>query len=110
MTESPQTGLKIVDGQHRVAALAMLNAEGVEGTDNVLVEVFQEGDKEGFAEGLFTEINRAEPVKFVDMPGNGVSEGERMVLEEGEHIGRVFTVTSIFLTHPHSKFFLNSQL
>jgi len=53
--------------------------------DRVLVEVFPELDKdkyEAYAQEIFTEINKAEPIKLVDMPG--VASGtDRKVISEG---------------------------
>jgi hypothetical protein len=37
--------------------------------ERVLVEVFPQSDYETHAQDLFAEINKAEPVKLVDMPG-----------------------------------------
>ena len=53
--------------------------------DRVLVEVFPEMDDkqyEAYAQEIFTEINKAEPIKLVDMPG--VASGtDRKVITEG---------------------------
>lgn len=60
----------IVDGQHRAGALMILSQEGYwEGLDqNILIDVFEtESDEQVVA--LFKEINSAEPVRLVDMPG-----------------------------------------
>ena len=50
--------------------------------DRVLVEVFPESDYESHAQDIFMEINKAEPVKLVDMPG--VASGtDRKLITEG---------------------------
>ena len=59
----------ILDGQHRVGALEILLGNGVmRASDEVLVEVFPDVSDEKAA-ALFTEINAAQPIRFVDMPG-----------------------------------------
>ena len=65
---SGQSG--IVDGQHRAGALMLLSQgghwDGLE--QNILIDVFEtENDEQIVA--LFKEINSAEPVRLVDMPG-----------------------------------------
>lgn len=60
----------IVDGQHRAGALMLLSQEGHwDGQEqNILIDVFEtESDDQIVA--LFKEINSAEPVRLVDMPG-----------------------------------------
>lgn len=84
--------LVILDGQHRVGMMAILQSWIEDGTvtpeslrstgidlDRVLVEVFSQnqsdkesGDEE-LAAKIFTEINRAEPVQLIDLPGAGIS-------------------------------------
>ena len=67
----------VVDGQHRVGALRELFGRGAwEG--RVLVEVLPLPGPGAVAE-LFTDINKAEPVKDVDLPG-AASEAERGAL------------------------------
>ena len=66
---STNTGAHILDGQHRVGALEILLSQGVIAPDHdVLVEVFENVD-DARASEIFTEINAAQPVRFVDMPG-----------------------------------------
>jgi hypothetical protein len=93
-----ETGqLHILDGQHRVGMFSILaekvtknsgagaaaNSDNI-GTsnmfDHILVEVFPNSDQDkNHAQNLFLEINKAEPVKLVDMPG--VSRGsDRKIL------------------------------
>jgi len=65
----PERSVSILDGQHRVGAIEILLRRGViRDTDEVLVEVFPDVSDAKAAE-LFTEINAAQPVRFVDMPG-----------------------------------------
>ncbi|GKY96411.1 hypothetical protein MPSEU_000600600 [Mayamaea pseudoterrestris] len=72
--EDPEGNLKVVDGQHRVGMMSLMqeqaDASGVD-LDNILVEVYpqQPHHDENHAEQLFVEVNKAEPVKLIDMPG-----------------------------------------
>eukprot|EP00592_Proboscia_alata_P008201 CAMPEP_0194362894 /NCGR_PEP_ID=MMETSP0174-20130528/10748_1 /TAXON_ID=216777 /ORGANISM="Proboscia alata, Strain PI-D3" /LENGTH=459 /DNA_ID=CAMNT_0039136089 /DNA_START=13 /DNA_END=1392 /DNA_ORIENTATION=- len=74
--EGSDGNLSIIDGQHRVGMLTLLKdkyskeEEDPFDLDNILVEVFPEKDLEvsNLANDVFTEINKAEPVKQVDMP------------------------------------------
>uniref|UniRef100_A0A7S4ACC8 ParB/Sulfiredoxin domain-containing protein n=2 Tax=Pseudo-nitzschia australis TaxID=44445 RepID=A0A7S4ACC8_9STRA len=96
--ESAGGKLSIVDGQHRVGMMTALktafNKKVEKGEDlgglkhaekvfeKVLVEVYPEkaeGDK--FAEKVFLEINKAEPVKLIDMPGVA-SVADRKIITE----------------------------
>jgi hypothetical protein len=60
----------IIDGQHRAGALMILSQgghwDGLE--QNVLIDVFETETEEQVV-ALFKEINSAEPVRLVDMPG-----------------------------------------
>lgn len=74
--EDSSTGkLSIVDGQHRVGMMTILESNYGMTIENVLVEVYtsQSHDDEEGADlnvaTIFEEINKAEPVKLVDMPG-----------------------------------------
>lgn len=111
LVEDEEGRLSIVDGQHRVGMMSLLEEEqrrireegsgiiGIAGAngaakdelvdldlDNVLVEVFFHRQVDGDADGrsvngskrldpgdvraaIFTEINKAEPVKLLDLPG-----------------------------------------
>ena len=81
--------LSILDGQHRVGMMAILQEkkEKVDNSlldlDRILVEVFPNLDPESrpkHAEDIFVEINKAEPVKLVDLPG--VAKGsERKIID-----------------------------
>uniref|UniRef100_A0A7S2WKL6 Uncharacterized protein n=1 Tax=Rhizochromulina marina TaxID=1034831 RepID=A0A7S2WKL6_9STRA len=67
----------ILDGQHRVGAMRQLHRQG-HFDETVLVEVYELANEELVSE-LFTDINKAEPVKDVDLPGS-VNEVEREIL------------------------------
>ncbi len=80
--------LFILDGQHRVGMMTILQEKKTQlsfDLDRVLVEVFPEhkdNQYETYAQDIFTEINKAEPIKLVDMPG--VAKGaDRKVITEG---------------------------
>lgn len=78
--------LSVLDGQHRVGMLTILNSMNLKkgdgllfDLDKILVEVFPDtskGDGHLFASDLFSDINKAEPVKLIDMPG----EADRDIL------------------------------
>ncbi|KAG5179718.1 hypothetical protein JKP88DRAFT_261234 [Tribonema minus] len=69
---SDPTDSAIVDGQHRVAALMIMSEAGAwdKAAHNVAVDVVPTSDEQEGCD-LFTEINKAEPVRLVDMPGEG---------------------------------------
>lgn len=72
----------IVDGQHRAAAYLLLSQQGhIDGIERkVVVDVFvTENDEQVSA--LFKEINSAEPIRLIDMPGEGASEETKMLLD-----------------------------
>lgn len=77
-----------MDGQHRVGMMAILQENKTQVSfdlERVLVEVFPEHPNEkydAYAQEIFTEINKAEPVKLVDMPGVA-SKTDRNVITEG---------------------------
>lgn len=81
--------LSILDGQHRVGMMAILQEKKAQvddsllDLDRILVEVFPNLDPESrpkHAEDIFVEINKAEPVKLVDLPG--VAKGsERKIID-----------------------------
>ena len=80
--EDTEGRLTILDGQHRVGAMAVLAEKGDAGIDldNILVEVHSSSTKESDTSvELFTEINKAEPVKLVDMPGVA-TKGEQNII------------------------------
>src|SRR4051794_12173917 len=75
--------LGIVDGQHRVAALKILASEGCwdENAPNILVDVFRL-DSDAAVKDLFSDINRSEPVRLVDLPDEGASVPVKMILNQ----------------------------
>eukprot|EP00611_Tribonema_gayanum_P022208 TRINITY_DN4418_c0_g1_i1.p2 TRINITY_DN4418_c0_g1~~TRINITY_DN4418_c0_g1_i1.p2 ORF type:complete len:209 (+),score=89.01 TRINITY_DN4418_c0_g1_i1:673-1299(+) len=80
---SDPTDSAIVDGQHRVAALMIMSEAGAwdKAAHNVAVDVVPTSDEQEVCD-LFTEINKAEPVRLVDMPGEGAAAHQRAVLAE----------------------------
>ena len=96
--------LAIVDGQHRVGMMMMLrdkqrkfqleneDEQQTEGTidfERVLVEVYPYRETDGeeveeeekHVQDLFLEINKAEPVKLVDMPGVAKAKDRKIITE-----------------------------
>lgn len=66
--------LSVIDGQHRVAMMSILESKHGMKLDRVLVEVYTDDNlddeqRQGAAAAIFEEINKAEPVKLVDLPG-----------------------------------------
>jgi hypothetical protein len=92
--ESVEGNLSILDGQHRVGMLTILQ-EKLEKEDadtnlnlkQILVEVFPQSSaaQDSHAQDIFTEINKAEPVKLVDMPGVA-KVGERRIINEASSL------------------------
>lgn len=80
--EDSEGKLSILDGQHRVGCMALLNIQEKEGFDlnRILVEVYS-SEVTDHAEEIFTEINKAEPIKLVDMPGVA-SKGDRKIITD----------------------------
>ena len=101
--------LSIVDGQHRVGMMAALretiNKKLEKGEDvgawnaadsvfeQVLVEVYPEPTQNSettatnddkFAEKVFLEINKAEPVKLIDMPGVASAADRKVITDAVE--------------------------
>jgi len=112
--------LSIVDGQHRVGMMVALRGmiekkleagKDIEGmndnTDNmferVLVEVYSEptrrhdesestktiGDK--YVQKVFSEINKAEPVKLIDMPGVASAADRKIITDAVSVLQRQFS-------------------
>jgi len=78
----------LVDGQHRLGAYTLLQRQlrskgetpdSIEGMTEILVELYPSGGEEMAAE-IFTEINKAEPCKLVDLPQSGVSESHKEII------------------------------
>eukprot|EP00899_Mesostigma_viride_P013026 jgi/Mesvir1/21724/Mv04136-RA.1 len=83
LVELADSTVAIVDGQHRVGALMLLAESGSwAASDNTVpIDVFPAGSEKDISV-LFTEINKAEPVKLIDLPveEGGASESVRDVL------------------------------
>lgn len=81
--ESEGGDLAILDGQHRIGMFSILKQKGADiNLDRILVEVFpQLLNHENHALDIFTEINKAEPVKVIDMPGIA-KQSERRIINE----------------------------
>jgi|AntRauTorckE5430_2_1112549.scaffolds.fasta_scaffold00355_7 hypothetical protein len=84
--ESVDGKLSILDGQHRVGMMTILHAKAQDGHDKlnlnqILVEVFPQTTSatDDHAQDIFTEINKAEPVKLVDMPGVAKVQDRRII-------------------------------
>mmetsp|Transcript_1439 Transcript_1439/g.2124 ORF Transcript_1439/g.2124 Transcript_1439/m.2124 type:complete len:496 (+) Transcript_1439:179-1666(+) len=100
--EASNGQLSILDGQHRVGMMAILQSKISSSTaktgnaadealnlDRVLVEVFPDKNDSdssttattntSLASDVFTEINKAEPVKLVDMPGIAKKSDRRII-------------------------------
>ena len=84
--EATDGTLSILDGQHRVGMLTLLLEKLQDDDDKgqlleqILVEVFPESTGTiNHAKDLFTEINKAEPVKLVDMPGVAKFNDRRII-------------------------------
>lgn len=99
--EDSKGGLSILDGQHRVGMMQTLremqNKEGSSSnTDeifqNVLVEVYSDPSEEterslqgkSVAEQVFVEINKAEPLKMLDIPGVASTADRNLITEAVE--------------------------
>lgn len=76
--QSEDGSLSILDGQHRVGMLSLLENDDL---GDVLVEVFPQ-QNDNMAQELFEEINKAEPVKLLDMPGVAKAS-DRKALTDG---------------------------
>lgn len=98
--ESTEGKLSILDGQHRVGMLTMLDEKSKNGelsfdTNQILVEVFQQPSSEESSSGthakdIFTEINKAEPVKLVDMPGVAKAGDRRIINDAASGIREMY--------------------
>eukprot|EP00980_Cylindrotheca_fusiformis_P001786 scaffold406_cov57-Cylindrotheca_fusiformis.AAC.10 len=92
--EDGEGNLSVLDGQHRVGMMQLLRAMQKENEtllaetdgyfDNILVEVYpnpnpESLDDEKHAEAVFLEINKAEPVKLVDMPGVAAARDNKII-------------------------------
>ena len=74
--------LSILDGRHRIGALALLSEKAPDNFDleNILVEVFSSDTADSdAAEEIFVEINKSEPIKMVDMPGVAKAKDRKII-------------------------------
>ncbi|KAL3934358.1 MAG: hypothetical protein SGBAC_009907 [Bacillariaceae sp.] len=82
--ESSDGNLSIIDGQHRMGMLRELKTKTPEGFDfeQILVEVYpqQEGMEETeHAQEFFSEVNKAQPVRLLDLPGMAKASHLKMI-------------------------------
>lgn len=86
--------LSILDGQHRIGMLSILHQQLNEKSsflEQVLVEVYPQeqqdnSNPEQHAQKLFEEINKAEPVKLLDMPGVAKASERKLITEAAQRI------------------------
>jgi len=81
----------LIDGQHRVGALKVLQANGnlLKRDEKVLVEVF-DLDDEKEVEKLFSDINSAQPLQLIDLPET-LPNGDKKIIDEAcERIKHLF--------------------
>eukprot|EP00536_Pseudo-nitzschia_multiseries_P011657 jgi/Psemu1/308404/fgenesh1_kg.408_\ len=91
--ENYDGSLVIIDGQHRIGMLSVMKDE-VSNKDfdfeRVLVEVFPtqtgQDEDESQAKEIFVEVNKAEPVKLVDMPGVAKAKDRKMINDVAERL------------------------
>jgi hypothetical protein len=86
-----------VDGQHRVGMMTLLldqadSTANVDDLHNILVEVYpqQAHHDANHAEQIFVEVNKAEPVKLIDMPGVAKMSERNIISTAAERILRKF--------------------
>ena len=90
--ENIDGSLNIVDGQHRVGMLKVLETKVTSDDfdfDNILVEVYpalKDEHEETHAKDLFLEVNKAEPVKLVDLPGVGNASDKKIINEVADRL------------------------
>ncbi|CAJ1903008.1 unnamed protein product [Cylindrotheca closterium] len=82
--ESSDGNLSIIDGQHRIGMLRELKNRNPEGFDfeQILVEVYpqQEGmDETEHAQEFFSEVNKAQPVRLLDLPNMAKASHLKMI-------------------------------
>jgi len=89
--EAEDGTLSILDGQHRVGMLTILQdkSKNTMNLNEILVEVFPQSHASSpstLAEDLFIEINKAEPVKLVDMPRVAKSKDKDVIDEAASQL------------------------
>lgn len=90
--------LSILDGQHRVGMLQVLQEKEASGDfefdfDKILVEVYPhqgEGDGSRLAQDIFLEVNKAEPVKLVDLPGIATKKDRNIINDGAQRLNDAF--------------------
>jgi hypothetical protein len=88
--------LSIIDGQHRVGMMTILHEKCAShddfDLDRVLVEVYPQNPDhvDTHAQDLFLEVNKAEPVKLVDMPGVAKGSDRKIISEGAERIAEKY--------------------
>jgi len=88
--------LNIIDGQHRIGMLKMLEDKDPHADfdfQKVLVEVFpaQKETKEDLQmKEIFLEVNKAEPVKLVDLPGVAKAKDRKIINEVADRLRKRF--------------------
>ena len=93
--ESVDGKLSILDGQHRVGMMTILQEKANDGhlqlnLNQILVEVFPSTSSDDHAQDIFTIINKAEPVKLVDMPGVAKVQDRRIINDASSLIHETF--------------------
>jgi len=98
--EDKNGDLAILDGQHRVGMMKLLGDKGASiDLEQILVEVHSVSestsddtavDEDTYARDLFVEINKAEPVKLVDMPGVAKESDRRVLTEAAESLNQQY--------------------
>lgn len=85
--EDQEGKLSILDGQHRVGCMTLLDHQkDVDlNLERILVEVFTSVETD-YAEEIFTEINKAEPIKLIDMPGVASKEYRNIINDAAEKL------------------------
>jgi hypothetical protein len=90
--ENIDGSLNIIDGQHRVGMLKVLEDKVTSDDfdfDNILVEVYpalKDEHEETHATDLFLEVNKAEPVKMVDLPGVAKASHKKIINEVADRL------------------------
>ena len=94
--EGADGNLSIIDGQHRVGMLQVLQEEKKAASkfdfDKILVEVYPqpEGAGDSHAKDIFLEVNKAEPVKLVDLPGVAKASHRKIINETALSLRETF--------------------
>ena len=89
--------MSILDGQHRLGMLKVLQDKNADlNYEQILVEVFPFCDLDGtideakLAEEIFSEVNKAEPVKLVDHPGIAKSSHRNIINDSAEFFEQTY--------------------